>query len=118
MAEPHTVAGAGAMALTLSGSAFGIQYDALTIAMLGGLVALMGMQPMSHFRKFGCVFTSSLFGGVCAPIAMAAALNYFPWLGVANDMAVRMACAFFLGLSAQALIPALVSMLARKGEQA
>lgn len=120
MAEPmtSTTAGAGAMALTLSGSVLGIQYDALTLALLGGLVALMWLQPMSHFRKFACVATSALFGGVSAPIGAAAALNFFEWMQAVPSITVRMAAAFALGLCAQTLLPALLSLAARKGEQA
>lgn len=106
------------MSLTLAGSVLGIQYDALTLAMFGGLVALMWLQPMSHVRKFACVAASALFGGTSAPIAAAAALNYFAWLTPVPDITVRMACAFSLGLSAQTLIPALLALAARKGAQA
>lgn len=119
MADPQSLtAGAGATVVTLSGSILGIQYDALTIGLLGGVAALMHLPPMpGHLHKFGSVMLASLVGGLFAPVASATALNYAGWLHDVGDVPLRLGCAFILGLVSQVAIPVVLDMIKRKGEQ-
>lgn len=120
MPEPTaTAAGLGAAAITLTGSIMGMQYDALTIGLAGGVVALMHLPPMdSHLRKFGSVASSALMGGLFSPVASAAALNYAPWISSVSDVAIRLVFAFTIGLLAQVAIPVAMNALKRKGDAA
>ncbi len=107
MPEPVTPASIAIAAgtITLSGSVFGVQYDALLAGLLGGLVSLTYLPAMSWLKMAGAAAGSALLGGFFAPVLAAAALHYFPWLQSVGDF-LRLAGAAALGLGAQALVPA------------
>lgn len=100
-------AGIGAATITLTGSFLGIQYDAFTLALLGGFGALLHLPPIpSHARKMLSVLTAAFLGGLMSPLALAGASQYAPEIvNSAGPMAVRLACAFVIGLLAQPAIP-------------
>lgn len=113
MAEPasaiaSTVIAAGTV--TLSGSVFGLQYEALLAGLLGGLISLLYLPPMPALKVAGAVAGAALLAGFFAPVIAAAALHYFPWLQAVGDF-MRVACAAALGLGAQVLIPACLKRL-------
>jgi len=117
MAEPASSTVGIAIAagtITLTGSILGVHYDALTAGLFGGLVALSYLPSMSAARIAGSVATSSLLAGFFAPVIAAAALNYFPWLVGMGDY-MRIAAAAALGISAQAIIPSVLSWIRMKG---
>lgn len=91
--------------ITLSGSVFGVQYDALLAGFFGGLVSLSYLPPMSAWKIVGTVAGSALLAGFFAPVLAVAALHYFPWLLGVGDFA-RLAGGAALGIAAQVLIPA------------
>jgi hypothetical protein len=108
MAEPvistaSVVIAAGT--ITLSGSVFGVQYDALLAGFLGGLVSLLYLPPMSAWKMAGSVGCSALVAGFFAPVIAVAALHYLPWLHSVGDF-MRLAGGAALGIAAQVLIPA------------
>lgn len=95
--------------ITLTGSILGVQYDALLAGLFGGLVSLSYLPAMTWGRIAGSVAGSSLIGGWFAPLASAAAANYFPFVAGAGESAVRIAAAAALGLSAQVAIPGVLA---------
>jgi hypothetical protein len=111
-------AGLGGATIVLTGSFLGVQYDVLTLALFGGLAALLHLPPLPGiFHKFGSVWTAAFLGGSMAPVATAGALHYAPMLGTdPGPVAVRLACAFAIGLLAQPAIPLAFSLLKRKSE--
>ncbi|CAN7463309.1 hypothetical protein LJR289_003059 [Pseudoduganella sp. LjRoot289] len=115
MAEPvsSTVSIAIAAAtITLSGSVFGVQYDALLAGLFGGLVSLSYLPPMPALKIAGTVAGSALLAGFFAPVIAVAALHYFPWLNSVGDF-LRLAGGAGLGIAAQVLIPAGLKRLRR-----
>lgn len=108
MAEPASSTAIIAIAagtITLSGSVFGMQYDALLAGFLGGLVSLSYLSPMSVLKMVGTVSSSALLAGFFAPVIAVAALHYWPWLQSVGDF-VRIAGGAALGIGAQVLVPA------------
>jgi hypothetical protein len=91
--------------ITLSGSVFGVQYDALLAGLVGGLVSLTYLPAMSLLKMAGTAAGSALLAGFFAPVAAAAALHFFPWLQSVGDV-LRLAGAAALGLGAQVVVPA------------
>lgn len=91
--------------ITLSGSVFGVQYDALLAGLVGGLVSLTYLPAMSVFKMVWTVIGSALLAGFFAPVVTAAGLHFFPWLQSVGDF-LRLAGAAALGLAAQVLVPA------------
>jgi hypothetical protein len=108
MAEPASSTASIAFAagtITLSGSVFGVQYDALLAGFFGGLVSLSYLPPMSAPKIVGTVAGSALLAGFFAPVIAVAALHYLPWLQGVGDF-TRIAGGAALGIAAQVLIPA------------
>ncbi|MBB3118612.1 hypothetical protein MJ904_15595 [Massilia sp. MB5] len=107
MTEPASSTASIALAagtITLSGSVFGVQYDALLAGFFGGLVSLSYLPPMSALKIVGTVVGSALLAGFFAPVLAVAALHYFPWLQGVGDF-TRIAGGAALGIAAQVLIP-------------
>lgn len=113
-------AGLGGATFALTGSFLGIQTDALTLALFGGMAALLHLPPLPGIvHKFGSVWTAALLGGLLAPLLASAAPYVGQKLGIAFDIvAVRLACAFLVGLVSQPAIPIAFSLLKRKGDAA
>jgi len=108
MAEPAASTVGIAIAagtITVTGSIFGVQYDALLAGFFGGLVSLSFLPPMSAGKIAGSVAGSSILAGFFAPILAAAWVHNFPWLLTVGDF-TRIAAAAALGLGWQALLPA------------
>lgn len=113
MAEPAASTAGIAIAagtVTLTGSIFGVQYDALLAGFFGGLVSLSFLPSMSPWKTAGSVAGSSLLAGFFAPIIAAAALNYFSWLSAVGDF-TRIASAAALGIGWQVLLPAALNRM-------
>lgn len=98
-----TVIAAGTV--TLSGSVFGLQYEALLAGLVGAIVSLLYLPPVTALKSAGIVAGSALLAGYFAPVIATAALHFFPWLHNVGDF-IGVACAAALGLGAHALIPA------------
>jgi hypothetical protein len=117
MAEPASSTAAIAFAagtITLTGSILGVHYDALLAGFAGGLVALSYLPPLPPMRIAGTVVAAALLAGFFAPVMSAGAVNYFPWLTVMGD-SLRIAMAAGLGICGQALIPAVLGYIRKKG---
>jgi hypothetical protein len=114
MPEPASLTASIALAagtITLSGSVFGVQYDALLAGFVGGVVSLTYLPSMSALKIAGTLAGSALLAGFFAPV-IAAALHFFPWLQGVGDF-MRLAGGAALGLAAQVLIPACLKRLRR-----
>lgn len=122
MPEPNTTtiaaAAAGGISATLAGSVLGLGYDAILGGLLGGLVALMHQPPEPLLRQAATLLGAVLTGAVWGPLAVAAALNWAPWLAVIGAQQLRIGIAAALGLLAQAAIPAALAYVRRRGETA
>lgn len=117
MAEPASSTAGIAIAagtITLTGSILGVHYDALLAGFAGGLVALSYLPAMTVPRIAGTVAAASLLAGFFAPVIAMGALNYFPWMSGAGD-SLRIATAAGLGIFGQALIPAVLGYIRKKG---
>lgn len=115
MAEPSiTGIAIAAGTITLTGSILGVHYDALLAGFAGGLVALSYLPSMPAMRIAGTVVAASLLAGFFAPVLAFGAANYFPFLTGAGD-SLRIAMAAGIGIFGQALIPAVLGYIRRKG---
>jgi hypothetical protein len=99
--------------LTITGTIFGVQYDALLAGFFGGLVSLSFLPPMSRWKLAGSIAGSALLAGFFAPVCAAAGLYYFAWLSTVGDFS-RIAAAAVIGLCWQAVLPACLSGLRRR----
>jgi hypothetical protein len=120
MAEPASSTVGIAIAagtITLTGSIFGVQYDALLAGLFGGLVSLSYLPAMTWGRIAGSVAGSSMLAGWFAPLVGIAVANYFPFVSGAGESSIRIAAAAGLGLGAQVIIPTAFSWLRKKGDE-
>lgn len=117
MAEPASTAGIAlaAGAITVTGSILGVQYDALLLGFIGGLVILSFQPQKTLHAVFASLFTSSTLGGVLAPIVAQTMRHYINFLDYTDD-GVRMAAALVVGVSAQTIVPTFLKWLKGKGE--
>lgn len=114
MAEPatNTVAGVAIAtgAITLTGSIFGLQFDALLFGLFGGLISLAHLGAMTILKTAATLLTAVLLGGLSAPWAVAigagvaAAFGWTEFYAKVPSDAVRLAGALVVGFSAQWLI--------------
>lgn len=96
--------------VTISGSLFGIQYDALLAGFFGGLVSLSVLPPMSNLKIVGSVVGSAVMAGIFAPICALGALNYMPWLEPIGEI-TRLASAVVIGICWLPILPACMNRL-------
>lgn len=117
MAEPaSSTAGVtiAAGTITLTGSILGVHYDALLAGFFGGLVSLSYLPPMPVLKIAGTVASSSILAGFFAPLVAVMAMHYMPWVSGAGG-GLRLACAAGIGLTAQAVIPAVLNAIRKRG---
>jgi len=91
--------------LTVTGGIFGMQFDALIIGFLAGLLALSFQEKTTYVRMLGAVFSSSLLAGCLSPILTALALHYLDFLSLVGAELLRIASAALIGLVTQTVIP-------------
>ena len=114
MAEPSSATAAGVVVaagtITLTGSIFGLQYDALLFGFCGGLVSLMFLSPDSPTLRttratagmlFAAAFLAALFSPGAAPGLHALA----EWTEKIPADTIRLASAGLIGLCFQFVIP-------------
>ena len=122
MAEPHaTLTGAGLAlgTVTLTGTIFGMHYDALAIGFVAALVALLHLPPRegqarTPWRVFSLVAGASFLAGIFAPATAQAATAYLPWVAALGPDLLRVTSAAVIGVSAHVVIPLAFAWLARK----
>ena len=122
MAEPHaTLTGAGLAlgTVTLTGTIFGMHYDALAIGFVAALVALLHMPPRdgqarTPWRVFSLVAGASFIAGVFAPATAQAATAYLPWVASLGADLLRVTSAAIIGATANVGLPLVFGWMARK----
>lgn len=122
MAEPNATAAGAGLALgtvTLTGTIFGMHYDALAIGFVAALVALLHMPPRdgearTPWRVFSLVAGASFLAGIFAPATAQAAQAYLPWVSALGADLLRVTSAAVIGASANVLIPLAIVWATRK----
>lgn len=115
MADLNSTAGAAAGTaagmITITGGVFGMQFDTLIVGFLAGLVALSFQEKQSYWRMLSTVFSSSMLAGAFAPVWVAIALHYMPFLSTIGPDAANVAGAATIGVAAQTLVPVILERL-------
>lgn len=114
MAEPSSSTAAGIViatgTITLTGSIFGLQFDALLFGLFGGLVSLMFLPPdtptlTTTGRTAAMLVAAAFLGALFSPAAPPLVYNALEFMKVVNAETIRLAAAASIGLSYQLLIP-------------
>lgn len=113
MAEPSSSTAAIVIAtgtITLTGSIFGLQYDALLFGLFGGLISLMFLPPdtptLTTTRSTaGMLIAAAFLGALFSPGAAPGVHALAEWTERINPETIRLAAAATIGLSYQLLIP-------------
>lgn len=113
MAEPSSTTGGIIIAtstITLTGSIFNLQYDALLFGLFGGLVSLMFLPPNTPTltttgRTAAMLVAAAFLGALFSPAAPPLLHNALEFMKVVNPETIRLAAAASIGLSYQLLIP-------------
>lgn len=118
MAEPVSSTTTGialaAGTVTITGSVFGVQYEALLAGFFGGLVYITYSPPTSKMRLAASLVAASLSAGFFAPIVTVGLLNYLPWMEKVAESALRIGVAAWIGLAGQSALPFILSKLNKK----
>lgn len=127
MAEPTTTTTAGGVALaagtiTMTGSIFGLQYDALLFGLAGSLMSLMHLPPdhpalRTMTRTAAMLFLSTFFAGVLSPLAAPALHGALEWTHKIPAEPIRLAAAALIGLGLLWAIPVAMKRMAALGGQ-
>lgn len=127
MAEPSSSA-IGSIAITtgvitLTGSVFGLEYDAMLMGLLGGLIALMhlpspksGSIASDAVRTAMSLISAAILGALFSPIAGPALNAWMEFTQKIPPTALRLAAAGAIGLTAQVIVPLVFALLKRKSE--
>lgn len=98
-------AGTAAGMITITGGVLGMQFDTLIVGFLAGLVALSFQEKQSYWRMLSTVFSSSMLAGAFAPVWVAVAVHYMPFLATIGPDAANVASAAAIGVAAQTFVP-------------
>jgi hypothetical protein len=101
----------GAGAITITGSIFGVQYDALIAGFFGGLCYLTYIPQTSKLKVASSLLTASLMAGYFTPILSAALAHYFEWLQDISSGAFHIGVAAWIGFAGQSAGPAVIKKL-------
>lgn len=125
MAEPSSSTAAGIViatgTITLTGSIFGLQYDALLFGLFGGLISLMFLPPDAPTLKTtrataGMLVAAAFLGALFSPGVAPGLHELAAWTVRINADTIRLAAAASIGLTYQLLIPLGIRLLnARAG---
>lgn len=106
-----SAAGTAAGMITITGGVFGMHFETLIVGFLAGLVALSFQEKQGYLRMLSTVFSSSILAGCFAPVWVAVALHYLPFLVSIGPDAANVASAATIGVVAQTLVPVLLERL-------
>lgn len=112
MAEPHA-SGAVVLGVSVSlvGTVFGAQLDALIIALAASICVSMWLRAIDTYpRVVGAVLMSGMCGAYLSPFAADLGAAKF---GLAQGDPLRLACALLLGGAAPLLVPVIL----RRGQR-
>lgn len=91
--------------VAVTGTLFGMHYDALLFGLFGSLIMLSRAEQTSRLAALGNIGTSMLVAGVGSPILSALAVNHFEVFRVLGEVTDH-AAALLLGAGWQVGIPA------------
>lgn len=100
--------------VTLTGSIFGVEYEALLAGFFGGLCFITYTPATTKLKLAATLVASSLMAGFFAPIVSVGLLNYFPWLKEVSESALSIGVAAWIGLASQSAVPYLLAKLNKK----
>jgi hypothetical protein len=109
-----------ATTITVAGIATGLSYEVLLAGFAGALASLSYLGVMSVWRRLWTLLSSTLTAGYTAHLAEAgirAFINTVADGALVASPATMVASAFLIGLTAQALIPGLLTFARRKAAQ-
>ena len=110
MTEPTTSGITFAIgAVTLSGTLFGMDGNALLAGLFGSFVAVRYTGPLTSWGLASSLLTGTLAAGQLAPVVAEGAAAYFAWLAGLPGHAS--AVAFVIGICAQTVLPVLLRRL-------
>lgn len=106
--------------ITVTGGVLGMHYDALIMGFLGGL-AWLSYSPqveerMLYLKTAGILFTSTMMAGAFASVGAAVAAESIQGVKQVDQVLLRSAAGFALGLFAHAGIPFFINWLRRKSQ--
>ena len=110
MAEPVTSTTGIALSVgtvTLVGSIFGMQFDALMFGLFGGLIMLSRITPKTRLEAFTTLIASVLIAGIIAPILAAWLSDTFQFLHKVKEDNLREAAALVIGAGWLTVLPTL-----------
>lgn len=121
MAEPTSNAAAGIAiatgAVTITGSVFGLQYDALLFGLFGGLLSLMHLDAMSLKRTVATLASAAITGALFAPVAVGFAQGSVDWIAKVPAQPLRLGCALLIGCFLQAIVQLVLAWLKGRAKQ-
>lgn len=119
-----SAAAAAAGMITVTGGVLGMHYDALIMGFLGGL-AWISYVPPKHdpahpifvfLKAAGTLFTSTIAAGAFASILAAVAVKNVSGVDTVDQLLVRSASAFAIGLLVHAGLPIFLTFLRGKAQ--
>lgn len=114
VSPPASAIALAAGTITITGSIFGVQYEALLAGFFGGLCYITYTPPATKLRLAASLAAASLLAGFFAPIMLVGLLNYISWLEKVNESALRIGVAAWIGLTGQSALPFILSKLNKK----
>lgn len=114
VSPPASAIAIAAGSITITGSIFGLQYEALLAGFFGGLCFVTYAPPATKGRLAASLLAASLMAGFFAPIILVGLLNYVSWLAQVNETALRIGVAAWIGLAGQSSLPFILSRVNKK----
>jgi hypothetical protein len=112
-----TAAGLAGLTLTMTGSIFGLHFDAMLAGFAGALIAQTYVpSAMSRLRAFLQLVAAGGISGYFSPIGVAVATKLAPWPLPLDAM--QLAIGAGLGIIAPVLVPLLRKLADRFGDKA
>jgi hypothetical protein len=90
--------------VTVTGSLFGLSYDALLAGLAGGLIAQTFVPPnVGRLRAVMQLVCGAILAGYFTPVIIAVTTQYATWK--ISESASRLAAACFIGMTAFVIVP-------------
>lgn len=103
-----------ATTITIAGIATGLNYEVLLAGFAGALASISYLEAMTLFRRIGSLVSATLLAGYTAPVGATYVAKWLP--AIADSLTPLVFASFIIGLLAQAIVPAVMRFIKRKGE--
>lgn len=106
-------------AVTIAGVATGLSYDVLMAGFAGALCSISALGPLSPWSRLWTIFTSTLFAGYSAPVAIALIETLIrKFVDIPSEPVVlRLFTAYVCGVVAQIVIPLMQEWVRKRGQK-